>query len=245
MSAVNVIVQRSAVHVMTDGLLYINGEVAGVDFCKCVPLKGKRAVVSGFGPAGFLYLAATIFDDYPSFDAIVSLGSAYFDELFNQYLKQGNGDVGVAALIFAGWKETENRPACYAIEFEAVGAKSEWVRRNNPNAREEDTCRALAELPMIAAPMPAVEDLTSSGWPIGIDPDSRDVELDLLHLIELQRRKVMDDGKCYVGGEALLTTIRVDSVSQRVVHRWDEDKIGKQVVPLPIDWTIWRNQGRS
>lgn len=244
MSAVNVIVQRSAAYVMTDGLLYMEGEVASVNFCKCIPLKNARAAVAGFGPASFLYLAATVLDDYPSFDAIVALGSTYFDELFNQYLKQGKGDIGVAALFLVGWKESENRPACYAIEFEAAGAKSEWVRNNNPTAREEDICRALTELPTVAAPMPAADDLVSSGWPIGIDPGSRDVELDLLHLIELQRRKVMDDGKYYVGGEALLTTIRVDSVSQRVVHRWGEDTVGQQIVPRPIDWTTWRRQKR-
>ena len=56
----------------------------------------------------------------------------------------------------------------------------------------------------------------------------------------IQRRKRTDDGKFYVGGEAVLTNATRHGVTQRVVHTWPADKIGKPTVPEPIDLLAWR-----
>jgi hypothetical protein len=70
--------------------------------------------------------------------------------------------------------------------------------------------------------------------------------LDLLHLLEVQRRTKFSLGEGYperhwVGGLALLTTVTKDGVSQRVMHRWDEDRLGEIIEPLPVaDWKSWR-----
>jgi hypothetical protein len=95
-------------------------------------------------------------------------------------------------------------------------------------------------LPIIATPAPQVGELIAAGWPIGVDPENRNVETDLLHLLEIQRRKKVDTGQSYVGGQAVLITITRDGVEQRIVHTWPDDKAGQPIVPLPIDWTAWR-----
>src|SRR5207247_6286266 len=69
----------------------------------------------------------------------------------------------------------------------------------------------------------------------------------LLHLMEIQRRPGEIDarghrrsGPSYAGGFALLTSIRRDGISQAVVHRWEEDRVGELIKPAPIDWAEWR-----
>ena len=39
----------------------------------------------------------------------------------------------------------------------------------------------------------------------------------------------------------MLTSIDRNGITQRVVHRWEEDVIGQVVTPKPIhDWKAWR-----
>lgn len=80
-------------------------------------------------------------------------------------------------------------------------------------------------------PTPPVEDLLTAGWQIGVDRDKRDAETDLLHMLEIQRRRPASDGKYYIGVHAVLTTVTADGVTQRVVHRWREDRAGRPVRP--------------
>jgi hypothetical protein len=44
----------------------------------------------------------------------------------------------------------------------------------------------------------------------------------------------------YIGGCAQLTTITPTGIQQRILTRWDEDKIGELIRPRTIDWAKWR-----
>lgn len=65
-------------------------------------------------------------------------------------------------------------------------------------------------------PTPPVEDLLAAGWPISVDRDKRDAETDLLHMLEIQRRRPASDGKYYIGGYAVLTTVTADDLIARL-----------------------------
>jgi hypothetical protein len=70
-------------------------------------------------------------------------------------------------------------------------------------------------------------------------------EIDLLQIMQMQRESLIDyNGQdiCAVGGLALLSTVaRGGTITQRVIHRWPEDKIGELMQPQPItDWKQWR-----
>lgn len=242
MSAVNVLVQSDAVHLMTDGLLYADGEVLQTNMQKCIPLKGMRAAIAATGPASFPYLLAEMLEqDCTSFDEVVAKDREWFRGAFDWYVKnERNGANEYATVILIGWLEREDRPACFAIELSNGGEKAEWIERNNPNVDPNSVAHDLIELPIIANPMPQVGELIAAGWPIGVDRDKRDAEIDLLHMLEIQRRKRMDDGRYYVGGQAALTTVDRNGVTQRVVHTWAEDKAGKPIIPRPVEWERWR-----
>jgi hypothetical protein len=226
---------------MTDGLLYVNGEVVQTDFAKCLPLKGMRAAICATGPANFVYHVAGVLEaNCSSFDEVVALSSDWYRGLFDWFASRYRNGNAVSTLVMVGWLERENRPACFAIELSTEGSEKERLRRNNPHTREEDMAHDLMEVPLVANPTPTVDAIKAAGWPLLVDADERNVETDLLHMLEIQRRMQQDDGKFYVGGQAVLTTVTADGVTQRVVQAWPEDKAGEPIMPRPIDWAAWR-----
>ena len=63
-------------------------------------------------------------------------------------------------------------------------------------------------------------------------------------ILELQRRDLHrpEQGEPFsiVGG--LATTVTADGITQKVFHRWPEDRIGERIAPAPIDWSAWRTR---
>jgi hypothetical protein len=224
-----------------DGLLYVNGEVVQTDFAKCLPLKGMRAAICATGPASFGYHVAGVLEaNCASFDEVVSLSSDWYRGLFDWYANRYRNGNAVATLVMVGWSESENRPACFVIELSTEGSEKERIRRNSPHTRDEDMAHELTEVPIIANPTPAVDAIKAAGWPLLVEADDRNVEADLLQMLEIQRRMQQEDSKCYVGGQAVLTTVNAKGVTQRVVHTWPEDKVGEAIEPREIDWAKWR-----
>jgi hypothetical protein len=242
MSAINALVQSDAVHMMTDTLLYIGGKVTQIDFPKCLPIKGMRAAVASTGPASFSYLLAEmIATNCATFDGVVAKGSEWLRGAFDWYIENERaGASEYATVVLIGWLEGDDRPAAFAIELSNGGEKADWVRRNSAHNDPDAVAHDLVDLPILANPMPPVEDLLAAGWPIGVDRDKRDAETDLLHMLEIQRRRQASDGKYYVGGHAVLTTVTRDGVAQRAVHRWPEDRAGRPIRPKAMDWKGWR-----
>jgi hypothetical protein len=52
--------------------------------------------------------------------------------------------------------------------------------------------------------------------------------------------KILAARQALPGGSALMTTVSEMGVTQRVVRRWPEDKVGEVIVPHEIDWAAWR-----
>jgi hypothetical protein len=231
MSAINALVQRNAVHMMTDSLLYVKGKVLQTNFPKCLPIRGMRAAVASTGPASFAYLLAEMLAKCETFDEVVAKDREWWRGAFDWYVEnERNGASEYATVVLIGWLEHENRPAAFAIEISNGGERAEWVRSNSAYSDPTTVAHDLVELPILANPTPPVEDLVAAGWPIGVAPDDRDAEADLLHMLEIQRRRPASDGLHYIGGHAVMTSVDVNGVSQRVVHSWP-DKAGKRVRP--------------
>ena len=53
--------------------------------------------------------------------------------------------------------------------------------------------------------------------------------------------KILAARRALPGGSAFMTTtVSEMGITQRVVHRWPEDKVGEVIVPQEIDWAAWR-----
>jgi hypothetical protein len=59
-------------------------------------------------------------------------------------------------------------------------------------------------------------------------------------ILELQRHQRWADGNYHVGGLVELVTVKRDSITTKILKRWDEDVIGEKIQPSPIDWAAWR-----
>lgn len=127
MSAVNVLVQSDAVHLMADGLLYARGEVLQTDFQKCLPLRGICGAISSTGPASFDFLLAEMLEaSCKTFDEVVAKDREWFRGAFDWYVKnERNGASEYATVVLIGWLHGEDRPAAFAIELSSGGEKEE------------------------------------------------------------------------------------------------------------------------
>jgi len=242
MTAINAYVQTNTVSILTDGLLYDkNNDVVQVDFNKCVVVDGMRCVVAATGPAGFGYLVAEVAAKFSRFDDLVAMSASYFDELFAFYARQNGYEAEATNLVLAGWLERESRPAAFIVNL-VFGD----IERLRGTMNVDDVAfTEVTELPTITIPAPDIDKVKSTGWPLGIDRDARDVKTDLLHVMEIQRRQKSVCGKHIVVGKVMLTSVTADNVTQRVVHCWPEDQPGELIRPRAIDWQAWRMERQS
>jgi hypothetical protein len=242
MSAISAIVTPEAAHMIVDGLCYDKGQVTQVDAQKAFTLQGMRAAVAATGDAktGYFFRAA-IEAEFTRFEDVVAAGSEFFIEGFKAFAHRFCGGNAVSNVVLIGWLKRENRPAAYAMDL--VEGRGQWrgVSRSGSDAQYG----TLEEHPIIAAPCPSLDELLAAQYPLGSDGKHVDPESKLLHMLEVQRRMRAADGNYYVGGQAMLTSITVDNVTQRVVHTWPEDQPGELIRPRAIDWQAWRIERQS
>lgn len=237
MSAINALVQRSSVHMITDGLSYHGGIPFSVDDQKTHLLSTWRAALAATGPALLgEFLAGEIARQFRSFDHVVSEGEQAIERLFRDYVNEYRNGDAVSSLVLIGWHNGEDRPMALAMDMATVGEKLKWVERHGTGSSPEHRFKLL-ELKEIAMPPATLSQLQAASYTFR-DYDAMDPETDLLHLLEIQRR-ILVDGHYYVGGQALLTSIDKTGVRQRIIHRWDEDEPGKPITPRSINWKTW------
>jgi hypothetical protein len=239
MSAISAITDSNAAYLLVDGLAYDNGEVINVCAEKSFPITGMRAAVAATGDVKTAYFfKVAIENEFSRFDDVVAAGSEFFVHAFKAFAHRFCGGNAVSNVALIGWSESENRPFAFGVDL--VEGSGQWISSRASNS----SIGVLQELPILAVPSPSLEEIKAAQYPLGIAGDHVRPEDKLLHLMEIQRRIPMDDGKIYVGGQAVLTTVNADGVTQRVLHRWEEDKVGEPIKPRPVDWEACRTSLR-
>lgn len=242
MSAINVLRQRSSVHLITDMAAYDGaGMLHFVDHRKCFSLPGMKAAVACTGPAALGgYLAETIPSRARSFDDLVQDAEHLIPAWFEEYARAERGGDAFSTLYLIGWLEKSARPAAYGMDMWTNGcSRLQLVADNSPNFERESRFKLKEQL-LAGTPLPDLSLCAQAGFDIPDDENIMVPERDLLHLLEIQRRDRIE-GAFWVGGGAWLTSIDARSIKQRVVHTWEEDRVGSPITPLPIDWTAWRS----
>ncbi|WP_438277978.1 hypothetical protein [Nitrobacter sp.] len=74
---------------------------------------------------------------------------------------------------------------------------------------------------------------------IDVDADPDVVIWSIGQVLEMQRHTQLPDHMGAIGGFAQLSTVSMEGVSQRILHRWSEDQTGAPLKPAPIDWQQW------
>jgi hypothetical protein len=242
MSAVNAFVQkkRRAVHLMTDGLSYIDGVPFEVDCHKAHLIDGMRAVLASTGPSLLgPQLAELLYGEFSSFDALIENGTPLMKETFLNFANDHRDGDAVAVIVIAGWHEAANRPALYSMMMRTDGEKWQWIKKHGQSGGSADPNFEFIEQEVIGYPCPTMEQFRAASYDLLGDFDDKNPEIELLHQLEIQRR-ILIDGRHYVGGQALLTSIDESGCTQCIVHRWEEDQAELPIQPKPIDWKAWR-----
>ena len=245
MTVINIVVQpsRQMAHLLTDGISYDNDGVVQ-NFCqKCIAIPHLNMAVASMGArCATRIFADKIAGEFLSFDHAVASADTALPEIYDDHLEVfEQATFADIELYLMGWSEKRNQPEAYimlmceagsTLPHESVPFKLQAVIEPmmNPPLTAQD-CRAAGLLPLPTTDRREVADKMIPNY-------------HLLHMMEIQRRlknpiRPGFSPRHYAGGFALLTTINREAVTQRVLHRWKEDKIDAHVEPGPIDWQSW------
>ncbi len=257
MSGFLILQQRDAVHMLVDGLGY---DGAGVVTSVCqkahaLPVLGMAFSTMGHGRAG--PRLTLHFRQYRSFDDVIDRGELLLEQWFDDNLDSlrgtavegDEGTVGSGAdiqLAIAGWSSERERLEAYLIYLADPDNAAAWREAKAGSSIGADPFSWVPLAHVTGNPSPTADDMRAAGLvrhgarsPAELC-EMLDPDVDLLALMETQRRTLVN-GRHVVGGLALLTTIKPGGeIVQRVIHRWEEDRVGELVEPRPIDWPAWR-----
>jgi hypothetical protein len=244
LSAIFVLVQNGGVQLMTDGAAYDweTGELHYVDFVKCIAFPDLQMAIACTGPALLLrYLSEQIEDEFDSFDDFVSRGESLLPDMFRDYADENCNCDAVSTFYVGGWhRHATPRAAAYCMDlWTDESTRIAQVIENSSLDSEAERFK-FEEFRLSGTPVPDSDLIKAAGLKIPDDANSMRPELDLLHLMEIARHKQIED-RYLIGGNALLTSVGPNGVKQKIVHKWEEDKVGSPISPLPIiDWKAWR-----
>jgi hypothetical protein len=268
MSACNILLQKQhrAVHLMVDGVSYEKtGEIVEVSQ-KCVALPVLHMALTVMGPVhGGLVMASELQKYFKSFDAFVDGVEEVMPTIFARHLNflSGSG-IPDCRLYIGGWSERENAPKAFSMLCVPQESEAYWQMATEREAAAYSDEATVKDLPFalvdLAAGTAGSVSVINPPWPVDLNPaecglqieaapddvpDAMNPEIDLLHIMEMQRRRKVPlraglPPAHWVGGVALLTSVTESGIAQKIVHRWDEDEIGGLIEPRPIDWKAWR-----
>lgn len=243
MSACLALKQRNAASLLVDSAVYDrDGLLRSVSVTKVIAMPTLRAAFAGTGPVVNAELIATALTfRFATFDDLVANAEEVIPELFDEVAEERlNGDSS-GTFYLVGWHERKDRPGCYAMNLWSEGSSRVALVLDESGIQGPFERGKLEDTPAGGTPLPAPELRAAAGWPRSKVIDDLDPAVDLLHLMEVQRQEEIR-GRHWVGGRAVLTSVSREGITQRVVHTWNEDKVGHFIQPLPIDWPTWRRE---
>jgi hypothetical protein len=216
MTAINVIRQSGAVHVLTDGAgIDANGAVV-LRTQKVFPLAHLNAVIACRGwPLFAACFAAQASIEASSFDQLKTIAVRLARSVIAdaQHLMEASYAGAEFDLVIAGWSEGTGPNSYFLCSYEGVGV-APW---------------AVAELGEISL-LPTNEAVNAdleAAFPNGVRPDDVDPAAVGLRILEIQRKHPTGRGLLRnVGAFAQLTTVTPDLITTRIIHRWP-DELGR------------------
>ncbi|MBI5260258.1 MAG: hypothetical protein HY852_00385 [Bradyrhizobium sp.] len=247
MSAVFVLRQSDSIHMMTDAVSYLlDGTVMATNLTKATTMATLSAAISCPGPSSFQRMFADRVERaFDSFDDLVEYGEHWLADTFEDLAAEHRASDAMSTIYLIGWHDGENRPGGYVANFwtDASTQMAVVLKESGVDlaavASERGKLKPIGEGLINGTPMPSHEWLDRAGFELR-DAAEYDPSVDLLHLAEIARQELDGDGKSWVGGKAVLTSIERGQIAQRVIHRWKEDVVGSPIVPAPVDWAEWR-----
>jgi hypothetical protein len=253
MSAGILLRQRNAAFILTDAACYFDTGVTAMFQDKCDPIPELHCALLTFGPLNWSDIIVTGIRGrgFNSFDEMKANIEPLMRELFEANCDDvtthasGNATQG----MFVGWSKQRQAPDAFVILLYDTNNPPKHFRPGTAAARPPFKIEQIDAL--THTPCPTAAELLEARVPFSLvamtenDLEQLKPEIDLLHLLEVQRHMKPRQEYRIVGGYAHLTRVDRHGVTQRRIHEWPEDKVGELIKPLPIDWVSWRAERES
>ena len=249
MSSCFILRQSKSISMMTESMGYTDeGVIVSNNINKSVALATLPAVVSALGSIQFIREFTSFIENrFASFDEMIDEGEEFLEGLFMGLADRLFDGDALTVVYLIGWHARENRPGGYmanywtddSTKYASMVAEFGAARidgRNRGKLQEIE----LGDIH--GTPLYDVEGQEKAGFELRETEDYVPA-VDLLHLTEIARHTLHDDGTSRQGGKAVLSTVDGNGISQRVVHHWkeDDDTVGVTLRPAPIiSWSGWR-----
>ena len=210
MSAAIMLRQRDSIHLMVDAAAYYDDGIVACFMDKCVALPEMRCAVTVLGASNWHFIIAdAIRDNFASFDEIKAGIASLLEDLIDEHSE--NEAIGGRRIVgdvwCVGWSDERQGPDGFTIGIDRnLDEYNEQVAAGNSDARRPFQIDMLGPLGLNWHPHPTGEQLWEAFRPHALpQPDTMVPQIDLLHLLEIQRRMPFSkvaDAFC-VGGYAL------------------------------------------
>lgn len=218
MTAINILVQSDAAHILTDGAGY-NDQGTFVSVTPkvfCLPHLSAAVAVSGTLP-GMAAMMTTLGME-SSYDGLKKAAPDYLNAALIASSRVSTSDLASDIRLFVvGW--SKDGPDAYRVVTKGDPSTPAWTVM-------PITGLAISPPEAQAKLLPLFADK---------DPDAIDPKVDGLRILEEQRRhrsKIPGTGQrlFIVGGFGQLTSVRRDHITTEILHRWP-DLVGKKIHP--------------
>lgn len=231
MTAIIIARQHDRVHLVTDAAVYTRDQVVASFGNKVYSAPHIPCVITVTGNAAATECYGSVLTNtFSTFDDMIAGAEVVISELMKLHPLPGGG----TDIMMAGVSASR-------------GPEAYYFRTNDdlPLAQTREEVEAselfappgtLVKLPdLVVSPVP--HDQVAPANYEGIDPDA--LEWSFRKILEMMRHTTLPEGIGGIGGFATMTTITADSIEQRVIQRWPDDKLGEPLRPGPIDWQKW------
>jgi hypothetical protein len=239
MAAINVIRQREAVHIISDGAFCDNTGIVNEIGPSAFAIPHLPAALAIRGPSHFMpFLVHRLSRECRSFDDLLAKIVRAALEVHTSFpMTFGTLEYGTMQpdfdLVAVGWSKSRKATASYLITSHdrVIG------RGLTSNAWQ------LLELPeVLIAPPIAEAQITTTRWKVPYSVESFRPDIDGIALLQAQRlsRREIDErsgmrGQVHVvGGFIQLTTVSAGGVNSNVLHWWP-DAVGRRIEPQSSD----------
>jgi hypothetical protein len=227
MTAINVVRQLNAVHILTDGIV-CNSE--GI-ICEIGPnafaLPNLPAALAIRGPTQFMpFLLHRLSRECQSFDELLkTVVSVALEVHMSIPMTLGYGEVRPNFdLVVAGWSHERGHPESFVMTSQEgpgqVGLTDAWQLLSLPD--------------VLIAPTVSMAQIQSVGWRAPENAEAFQPNIDGVKLLTAQRLskglrpRIRDRDIESVGGFVQLTTVHSQGVASSILHRWP-DRLGQRI----------------
>jgi hypothetical protein len=225
--------KRGLLHVLTDAAHYRDGAV--VSFAnKSATLPQWPGIVTATGSAfNTTLFRSGLAEKFATWDEMIAGAEAELPQMVKDY------GLSWSTVVLAGISK-ERGPEIYQFSNDAPLPA-------HISQEEVDACPyfgtpyKLMRLPdvIMTPPVPAETVVAADFEGIDVEADPELVVWSMRKHLVMQRYMPLPDDIGGIGGFAELTTISAEGVTQRVIDRWPEDKVGAPLHHGSIDWDRW------